>query len=248
MRFLIVRLGALGDIIHAVPAAAALRAAHPDAVIDWLVDARHREFLDLVTVIDRVVVLEKSSLSGWIDVTRRLRAGALRCGPGPAGAAQVRCPRAGVRRRTRPWLFDFSPAREDGAPFLFGLGGCRRRPCHPEEPAAARGTRYQRQRGTVPAGDDRFGCGRRGRTRRRQVRLSRSSIRVPPGRTSGGTPTDSARSPPSFVTFAASRRSCCGGPAKRSWRNRSSSARPARRAWRPRPRWRIWLHCVAAPR
>ena len=75
MRFLIVRLGALGDIIHAVPAAAALRAAHPDAVIDWLVDARHREFLDLVTVIDRVVVLEKSSLSGWIDVTRRLRAG-----------------------------------------------------------------------------------------------------------------------------------------------------------------------------
>ncbi len=75
MRFLIVRLGALGDIVHAVPAAAALRAAHPDAVIDWVVDARHREFLDLVTVLDRVVVLEKQSLAGWIDVSRRLRAG-----------------------------------------------------------------------------------------------------------------------------------------------------------------------------
>jgi lipopolysaccharide heptosyltransferase I len=75
MRFLIVRLGALGDIVHAVPAAAALRAAHPDAVIDWVVDARHREFLDLVTVIDRTFVLEKPTLSGWIDVTRRLRAG-----------------------------------------------------------------------------------------------------------------------------------------------------------------------------
>lgn len=74
MRFLIVRLGALGDIVHGVPAAAALRAAHPDAVIDWLVDARHREFLDLVTVIDRTIVLEKASVSGWIDVTRRLRA------------------------------------------------------------------------------------------------------------------------------------------------------------------------------
>jgi heptosyltransferase-1 len=75
MRFLIVRLSALGDIVHAVPAAAALRAAHPDAVIDWLVDARHREFLGLVTVIDRVLVLEKPSLSELIDMTRRLRAG-----------------------------------------------------------------------------------------------------------------------------------------------------------------------------
>lgn len=74
MRFLIVRLGALGDIVHAVPAAAALRVAHPDAAIDWVVDARHREFLDLVTVIDRTIVLEKPSASGWIDVTRRLRA------------------------------------------------------------------------------------------------------------------------------------------------------------------------------
>jgi lipopolysaccharide heptosyltransferase I len=75
MRFLIVRLGALGDIVHAVPAAAALRAAHPDAQIDWVVDARHRDFLDLVTVVDRVIVLEKPSLGGWIDVTRRLRVG-----------------------------------------------------------------------------------------------------------------------------------------------------------------------------
>ena len=75
MRVLIVRLGALGDIVHAVPAAAALRAAHPDASIDWLVDARHREFLELVTVVDRIVELERPSLAGWIDVTRRLRGG-----------------------------------------------------------------------------------------------------------------------------------------------------------------------------
>jgi heptosyltransferase-1 len=73
MRFLIVRLGALGDIVHTLPAAAALRAAHPDAEIDWLVDVRHRDFLDLVTVVDRVLVLESSAPSAWIDVTRRLR-------------------------------------------------------------------------------------------------------------------------------------------------------------------------------
>ena len=74
MNILIVRLGALGDIVHAVPAAAALRAAYPSATIDWLVDARHREFLDLVTVVDRHIVLQDSTPSAWVDATRRLRA------------------------------------------------------------------------------------------------------------------------------------------------------------------------------
>ena len=73
MRVLIVRLGALGDIIHAIPAAAALRAAFPDARVDWLVERKHREIVDLVTVIDNVVVLERPSLAGWVDISRRLR-------------------------------------------------------------------------------------------------------------------------------------------------------------------------------
>ena len=47
-RFLIVRLGALGDVVHAIPVAAALRRAFPSARIDWLVSAKHREILDLV--------------------------------------------------------------------------------------------------------------------------------------------------------------------------------------------------------
>ena len=59
MNFLIVRLGALGDIVHTVPAAAALRRAYPDARIDWVVDARHAPFAQLVDGIDRVVPLER---------------------------------------------------------------------------------------------------------------------------------------------------------------------------------------------
>lgn len=73
MNILIVRLGALGDIVHAVPAAAAVRAAFPDARIDWLVEAKHRGMVDLVTVVDRVVTLDAATPAGWIDVVRRLR-------------------------------------------------------------------------------------------------------------------------------------------------------------------------------
>ncbi len=73
MNVLIVRLGALGDIVHAIPAAAALRAAYPDARIDWLVDAKHRAIVDLVTSVDRVVTLERSTLAGWSEIVRTLR-------------------------------------------------------------------------------------------------------------------------------------------------------------------------------
>lgn len=73
MNVLIVRLGALGDLVHAVPAAAALRAAFPDARIDWLVESKHRPFVDLVTVVDRVVAVTRSSIAGWTDAVRQMR-------------------------------------------------------------------------------------------------------------------------------------------------------------------------------
>ena len=63
-RFLIVRLGALGDIVHAIPVAAALRRAYPAARIDWLVSAKHRELLDLVPVIDRRLVINDRPVRG----------------------------------------------------------------------------------------------------------------------------------------------------------------------------------------
>ncbi|MSO46132.1 MAG: lipopolysaccharide heptosyltransferase family protein [Acidobacteria bacterium] len=52
-RILLVRLGALGDLVHGLPVAAALRRAWPKARIDWLVSAKHVELLNLVPVLDR---------------------------------------------------------------------------------------------------------------------------------------------------------------------------------------------------
>ena len=73
MQFLIVRLGALGDVVHAIPVAAALRRAFPGARIHWLVDARHRELVDLVTVVDRVIVVPSSTPRGWMQALRATR-------------------------------------------------------------------------------------------------------------------------------------------------------------------------------
>jgi len=72
-RILIVRLGSLGDIVHALPAVAALREAHPAAMIDWLVDRRNLEILRLTAVVDRAIVLERPTLFGWLDVIRLMR-------------------------------------------------------------------------------------------------------------------------------------------------------------------------------
>ena len=44
-RLLVVRLGAMGDIIHALPAVAALREAFPDITLGWLVEERWAELL-----------------------------------------------------------------------------------------------------------------------------------------------------------------------------------------------------------
>jgi heptosyltransferase I len=44
-RLLIVRLGAMGDVIHGLPAVTALRAAFPDAMLGWLIEERWAELL-----------------------------------------------------------------------------------------------------------------------------------------------------------------------------------------------------------
>jgi heptosyltransferase I len=60
-RLLIVRLSSLGDIIHAIPVAAALREAFPSAQIDWLAETRYRALLESVSVLDHIWTVDLSS-------------------------------------------------------------------------------------------------------------------------------------------------------------------------------------------
>jgi heptosyltransferase I len=75
LRALIVRLGAIGDIVHALPVAAALARRWPGVELEWLVERRHRALLDLVPCVT-VVELESRRVGGergWSGVLRRLR-------------------------------------------------------------------------------------------------------------------------------------------------------------------------------
>jgi lipopolysaccharide heptosyltransferase I len=69
-RILIVRTSALGDIVHALPAVTALREAYPSARLDWVVDARHAELVELVPIVNRRIVI-----GGSTDEEGRARAG-----------------------------------------------------------------------------------------------------------------------------------------------------------------------------
>jgi heptosyltransferase I len=100
MTILIVRLGALGDIVHTIPAAAALRHGFPAARIHWAVDARHAPFVELVTAVDHVVPLEGRRVADWVRLVRNLR------------------------RHHYDWAFDFQGLRKSAA--LARASGARR--------------------------------------------------------------------------------------------------------------------------
>lgn len=59
MRFLIVRLSALGDVACGLPAAGSLKAAFPEAEVVWMVDRRFAGLVECCRWVDQVVVADK---------------------------------------------------------------------------------------------------------------------------------------------------------------------------------------------
>ena len=61
-RILIVRMSALGDIVHALPVLAAIKRAWPAAEVDWLADRAYAGVLDLVSGLTRTIIGRPSLL------------------------------------------------------------------------------------------------------------------------------------------------------------------------------------------
>lgn len=73
-RILVVRLGSLGDVIHTLPAVAALRRAHPRAQLDWIVETKWAPLLEGNPDVSEVIGFERAGLAGWRRALARLRA------------------------------------------------------------------------------------------------------------------------------------------------------------------------------
>jgi len=75
-RILVVRLGAIGDVVNTLPAVTALRRGMPDATIHWAVERKSEPLLRGHPAIDRAVVFPREDgPAAWIAFVRRLRDG-----------------------------------------------------------------------------------------------------------------------------------------------------------------------------
>ncbi len=74
-KILIIRRSALGDTIHTLPLAKALRDRYKDAQIDWIVEDKAAQFVDKNPILDKVYILHKKAggLKEFIKIIRSIR-------------------------------------------------------------------------------------------------------------------------------------------------------------------------------
>ena len=80
-RILVVRLSSIGDIVHALPAVAALGQSSPETRIDWVIESRYAELLRDNPFVHRVIPIDTlgwrkswGAPETWQDAIRSLRA------------------------------------------------------------------------------------------------------------------------------------------------------------------------------
>jgi lipopolysaccharide heptosyltransferase I len=78
-RFLLIRLSSLGDVIHTLPAAAALRDALPDSKVDWVIDPRWGRLLAGNQGINEAILFDRKSVRSIATAVRKLRAAKYTC-------------------------------------------------------------------------------------------------------------------------------------------------------------------------
>jgi ADP-heptose:LPS heptosyltransferase len=103
-RLLVIRLGAMGDVLRTLPAVAALRSHYSDASLSWLVEERCAGVLEARAIVDHVLVAPRA------ETVRRLRAGRLAAAAGTLGELRNR-----LRRERFDLVVDFHAIFKSGA-------------------------------------------------------------------------------------------------------------------------------------
>ncbi|HWT64654.1 MAG TPA: lipopolysaccharide heptosyltransferase I [Terracidiphilus sp.] len=135
-RVLVVRLGAMGDILHALPAVTALRKMHPGWVIDWVVEPKWRSLLRADGALGRDTSAARPT-QPVVDGLHFAATKAWRKTPfGEQTRDEVKALRAALRAAQYDTVIDLQGAVRSAA--LARLTGCRRRigEAEPRERAA----------------------------------------------------------------------------------------------------------------
>ena len=73
MNFLVIRLGAMGDVIHTLPAVSALKRTFPEARLSWAIERRWSILLEGNPYIDRIIEIERGSIAALCRTHRNLQ-------------------------------------------------------------------------------------------------------------------------------------------------------------------------------
>lgn len=77
MKFLIIRLGSLGDIVLTTPVIKALKEKYPDAAVDFLVKKEYHELLSANPYLNKIITLDSKgvhkALTGLFGISKELR-------------------------------------------------------------------------------------------------------------------------------------------------------------------------------
>jgi heptosyltransferase-1 len=103
-RLLVVRLGAMGDILHALPAVTALRRAHPAWTIDWVVEPKWRALLT-AKPLPASEAAAHSSFADGVEASQ-VEAGRGEINRGEMDDSPSPHPEPGRRRRSHSFLVD----------------------------------------------------------------------------------------------------------------------------------------------
>jgi heptosyltransferase I len=117
-RILVVRLGALGDILHALPAVSALRLSFPQASIYWAAAPRWRDLLHGNPLVDELIEIDRRSAAGWLRGWRALRRERFDLAVDFQGLWQSALV-ATIARATRIVGYERTQARERGAAIFY---------------------------------------------------------------------------------------------------------------------------------
>jgi heptosyltransferase-1 len=117
-RILVIRLGAMGDVITALPAVASLKHSIPHSKITWIVEPKWRALIEGNPYVDSVMFLDRRTLSGLRGAWRELRSAHFDLAVDFQGLIKSALV-ATIARPERIFGFDAAHARESAASWFY---------------------------------------------------------------------------------------------------------------------------------